>query len=260
MTLMLYGQTEPEEAPADSGRRRYLIILGMVVVLILGGGSAAYLLLNSSVPANHAALPGGYPPPAVDPTVVGPTDDASASPTASAGPSATASASASASRSVTPTHTPAGQPPAGGGGPAPLAYRLTSGQLCPAMDFTTIQQNVGAASVASDHKPGEVDYSCTGGFGPVQKVKVFADALIFPSTTAATASYTGDKAGGDHVMGVGSDAAGLFPVGGGFTLLVLDANLELKIHLIAVGGQPVPTTLRQWAIDSARGTLPHLHS
>ena len=63
MSLMLYGQTEPEpveEAPADSGRRRYLIILGMVVVLILAAGSAAYLLLTSGVPTNHPAT-GGYP-------------------------------------------------------------------------------------------------------------------------------------------------------------------------------------------------------
>jgi hypothetical protein len=264
MSLMLYGQTEPEpapEAPADSGRRRYLIILAMVVVLIMAGGSAAYLLLSTSLTTNHPAA-GRYPPPAVDPTTVGPTDDALASAAASASASASARASASASRSVAPSRTPGGGS-SGGGAPAGLPYRLPSHQLCPAMDLTTIQQGAGVPTTSSgeeDHQPSHVDYSCTGGFGPTQKVKLFADAVIFSDTAGAAASYGNDKAGGDHVIGVGTDATGLLPSGGGFTLLVLDANLELKIHLIAVGGQPVPSTLRQWAIDSARGTLPHLHS
>jgi len=259
MSLMLYGQTEPEpveEAPADSGRRRYLIILGMVVVLILAAGSAAYLLLTSGVPTNHPAA-GGYPPPAVEPTTLGPTDDTPASAAASAGASASASASAAASRSVSPTRTPGGPT---GGPPPGQPYRLASGQLCPAMDFTTIQAGAGAPTTSSGqakHPTGQ-DFTCTGGFGSTQKVKIFADAVIFSDPAKAAASYAGDKAGGDHVIGVGTDATGLLPSGGGFTLLVLDANLELKIHLIAVGGQPVPSTLRQWSIDSARGTLPNL--
>src|SRR5947207_529858 len=82
------------------------------------------------------AAPGGYPPPAVDPTVIGPTNEDAP---ASAAASASANASANASRSATPTRTPTGHPPAGG--PAPLPYQLASGQLCPAMDFTTIAQN-----------------------------------------------------------------------------------------------------------------------
>jgi hypothetical protein len=241
MSLMLYGQTEPDPAPparTDSGRRRYLIILGMIVVLILAAGSAAYLLLSSSLTSHHPAA--GYPPPVVDPTTV----------------------SASASHSTGPSRTPAGGSTGGGNPPLPATYRLTSGQLCPAMDFTTIQEGAGAPTTSSgqDKQPTSVDYSCTGGFGPNQKVKVFAHAVIFNDPPGAAASYASDKVGGDHVIGVGSDATGLLPNGGGFTLLVLDANLELKIHLIAVGGQPVPSTLRQWAIDSARGTLPHLHS
>jgi hypothetical protein len=130
------------------------------------------------------------------------------------------------------------------------------------MDFSTVAAAAGRPSVTSGQvsQPGGADYTCTGGFGPTQKVKVFADACVFPTATAAAASYATDKVGGEHVIGVGGDATGLLPVGGGFTLLVLDANLELKIHLIAVGGRPVPTTLRQWSIDSARGTLPHLRS
>jgi hypothetical protein len=261
MSLMLHPQTEPGPAPegsAGSRRRQYLIILGMVVVLILGGGSAAYLLLNSSLTTNHAA-PGGYPPPVVDPTVVGATDEASASASASAPPSV--GASVPASTSTLPSGNPTTKP-SGAGGPPPPTYRLSSGQLCPAMDFTTIRQAAGDPLTRSGQttEPGDVIYSCSGGFGQSQKIKVFADAVIFPAPAGAAASYGADKTGGDHVVGVGSDATGLFPTGGGFTLLVLDANLELKIHLIAVGGQPVPSTLRQWAIDTARGTLPHLRA
>src|SRR2546430_7521847 len=65
MSLMLFGQAEPEplpEEPAHSHRRRYLVILGMVVALILAGGSAAYLILNSSVSVNQGP-PGALPPP-----------------------------------------------------------------------------------------------------------------------------------------------------------------------------------------------------
>jgi hypothetical protein len=130
------------------------------------------------------------------------------------------------------------------------------------MDFTTIQRAAGDPLTRSGQttESGDVVYSCSGGFGRSQKIKMFADAVIFPAPAGATASYAADKADGDHVAGVGSDATGLLPTSGGFTLLVLDANLEFKIHLIAVGGQPVPSTLRQWAIDSARGTLPHLRA
>jgi hypothetical protein len=266
MSLVLYGQTGPEpapEPPPEPGRRRYLIILGMVVLLILGGGSAAYLLLSSSVPASPRSS-GGYPPPVVDPTTVAASDAASASADASPAASAPASASPSvsppASHAPTPGRTPTPKPTGAGAPPPAGPYRLPSGQLCPAMDFTTIAQTAGAPAVSSGRGADPVDFSCAGGFGPTQKVQVQADAFIFPSAGAAEARFTTDSAGGDHVTGVGSDASGTIPDIGGFTLFVLDANLELEIHLIGVGGTPVPSTLRQWAIDSARGTLPHLRA
>src|SRR3982751_1945228 len=74
MSLMLFGQPEPEpvpEEPAHPHRRRYLVILGTVVALSLAGGSAAYLILNSSLSSNNGAH-GALPPPGLgDPTPTG---------------------------------------------------------------------------------------------------------------------------------------------------------------------------------------------
>src|SRR2546430_13925004 len=129
MSLMLFGQAEPEpvpEEPTPSNRRRYLVILGMVIVLILAGGSAAYLILSSNVSVNHGA-PGAFPPPRPDTPTPSAIDDASASASASAG------ASASASHGASPSRNPSGKPPGGGpGAPRPGTYPAAPG-LRPAL-------------------------------------------------------------------------------------------------------------------------------
>src|SRR5690349_2303682 len=106
MSLMLFGQPEPEpvpEEPAQPGRRRYLIILGLVIALVLAGGSAAYLILNSSVSPNNGT-PGAFLPPGLDsPTPAG-SDDPGAGPPASAG----ASVRASAGHGASPSHNASG--------------------------------------------------------------------------------------------------------------------------------------------------------
>ena len=262
MSLMLFGQAEPEplpEEPAHSHRRRYLVILGMVVALILAGGSAAYLILNSSVSVNQGP-PGALPPPGADsptPTV----DNASAS--------AGASASASTSHGATSSHNASGQPPAGGpggpggpGAPGPAAYRV-AGDLCPALDTSpVVAVAAGPGTPDSDHidKSGYVDYTCSGGFGPSGKVRMHVDVRIFGDAAAAQASYTTDKVGTEHVGGVGTDATGFLPAGGGYVLLAVDGNLEFRIQLNGVGGKPTPGDLRQPAIDTIKKSLPRLHA
>jgi hypothetical protein len=259
MSLMLYGQGEPEpvpDEPAERPKRRYLIILGMVVVLILAGGSAAYLLLNSGLGGNSHASGPDLPPVADSPTVE-PSDSAGATPS----DSASASASASASHSVPPSRGPSGKASVPPGGPAAGAYRVASGDLCTSMDFAAIEAVGGPGTKGGDHtdKSTYTDFSCQGSFGDTGHVKMTANAFVFTSPAAAAASYASDKTGTDHVTGVGTDATGSLPTAGGYVLIAYDGNLEFKIRLIGVGGQPNPARLRDVAIDTIRNSLPKLH-
>jgi hypothetical protein len=257
---MQFGQAEPEPEPVPDGqkerpRRRYLILLGMVIVLILVGGSAAYLLLSSGPGGgSHASDPG--PPPVADSATVDPTS--TVAPTGSTG--ASASASASARRSATPSKDPSATTSVPPGAPAPVTYRLPSGDLCASMDTSAVEAVGGPGTKTGDHtdKSNYTDFSCLGSFGADGHVKMTADALVFATPDAAAASYAIDKTGTDHVTGVGTDATGAFPTSGGYLLVVVDGNLEFKVRLVGVGGQPNPQRLRQVAIDTARNSLPKL--
>jgi hypothetical protein len=261
MSLMLFGQAEPEpvpEEPAHPNRRRYLVILGMVIALILAGGSAAYLVLNSSVSVNHGA-PGAFPPPGPDsPTPTG-TGDASTGASASL----SVSAGASASHGASPSNNPSGQPPGGGpGGPGVVTYRVAT-ELCPALDTSPVEAvAAGPGSTGGDHtdKSNYVDYTCSGSFGPNGKVRMTTEARVFADAAAAAASYATDKVGTEHVSGVGTDATAFLPASGGYVLLAVDGNLELRVQLNGVGGKPTPGDLRQPAIDTIKKSLPRLRA
>jgi hypothetical protein len=263
MSLMLFGQAEPEpvpEEPAPADRRRYLVILGMVVALILAGGSAAYLILSSNVSVNHGPQ-GAFPPPGADTPTPTPIDDASAS--SSAG--ASASASASASHGASPSQTVSGKPPGGGpggpGGPGPVTYRVAT-ELCPALDTSPVEAvATGPGTTGGDHtdKSNYVVYTCSGSFGPSGKVRMITEARIFADPAAAAASFAADRTG-EHVSGVGTDATAFIPASGGYVLLAVDGNLEFKIQLNGVGGKPTPGDLRQPAIDTIRKSLPRLRT
>jgi hypothetical protein len=266
MSLMSFGQAEseplPEESAPDKGRR-YLIILGMVIALILAGGSAAYLVLNSSVSANHGP-PGAFTPPIGDSATATPGDGANASTSASAALSASTSASHGAPPSANPTAKPPGGGAGGPGAPGPATYRVASGELCPSVDFTAIHSKIGNGTPGSDHTDNPTshytDYMCFGTFAG--KVSVRIDAYVFASPADAAASYGGDRsAGGDAIGGVGSDAFGR--VGGGgttFALYALDGNLKFKIFQSNTDGTVPSATLRDVAISTATGTLPHLRA
>ena len=258
MSLMLFGQAEPEPVPEETGpshRRRYLLILGMVIALILAGGSAAYLVLSSSVSVNRG--PQGAPPGPLTETTA-PAGDAS--PAGSTG--APASTSASAGHSASPGRSASTRPGGGGGpgGPGPVTYRVT-GDLCPSLDLSAVQAvATGPGTPGSDHidKSNYVDYTCVGGFGPTGKVRLNADVRIYADAAAAQAAYATDKVGTEHVAGVGTDATGFFPNGGGYSLLAVDGNMEIKVSLIGVGGSPTPAQLHQPAIDTVTRSLPRL--
>ena len=251
---MLFGQPEPEPVPeeaASSHRRRYLIILGMVIALILAGGSAAYLILSSNVSVNRG--PQGAPPPPLGDTTA---------PAGTSSPDAAAAASAAAGHSALPSRNPSTKPGGGGGPGAPgaVTYRV-NGDLCPAMDLSpVVAVATGPGQTGGDHtdKSNYVDYTCSGGFGPSGKVRMNADVRIFADATAAQAAYATDKVGTEHVGGVGTDATGFLPTGGGYSLLAVDANMEIKVSLVGVGGSPTPGQLRQPAIDTVTKSLPRL--
>jgi hypothetical protein len=258
MSLMEFGEAGPEPEPdgqPERPRRRYLILLGMVVVLILVGGSAAYFLLSSGPGGGrHASDPG--PGPIADSASVDPTSTVAPSGSASA----SASPSASARRSATPSKDPSATTSVPPGAPVPVTYRLPSGDLCASMDTGPVEAVGGPGTKDGDHtdKSNYTDFTCLGSFGASGKVKMTADALVFATPEAAAASYAGDKTGTDHVTGVGTDATGAFPNSGGYLLVVVDGNLEFKVRLVGVGGQPNPQRLRQVAIDTAKNSLPKM--
>ena len=255
MSPMLFGQAEPEPSPEEAApahRRRYLVILGMAIVLILAAGSAAYLVLSSNVSVNRG--PQGAPP--------GPLTGTTA-PADSAGPATSAGTGASAGHSASPGGSASTGPGGGGpGAPGPVTYRVT-GDLCPTLDLSpVVAVAAGPGQPGSDHtdKSNYVDYTCSGGFGPTGKVHLNADVRIYADAAAAQAAYATDKVGTDHVSGVGTDATGFFPAGGGYSLLAVDGNMEIKISLIGVGGSPTPAQLHQPAIDTVTRSLPRLRS
>jgi hypothetical protein len=259
MSLMLFGQAEPEPVPeetAPSHRRRYLLILGLVIALILAGGSAAYLILSSSVSVNRG--PQGAPPGPLTETTT-PAGDAGtgASATPGASPDASASHGASPGRS-------AGTTPGGNGGgpgaPGPVTYRVPSDELCPAVDFTAIHAKLGTGDPGSDHTDNPtshyVDYICAGTFAG--KVAVRIEAFIFTSSGDAAASYASEKRG-DHVDGVGSDATGFAANDGKqFWLYATDGNLKIRIYQKVSDTSVSVATLRDVAISTAKATLPRL--
>jgi hypothetical protein len=259
MSLMLFGQSEPEpvpEEPATSTRRRYLIILATVIALILGGGSAAFLLLSSGPSANRIS-PNPYTPP-IDgnPTPDGPSDPTATHPTGS--PTASPSHSPSPSRSPSVSPKPSGV--------TPVTYRVPNDDLCALVDLADINAlstPPSTPSVASQRKDvvdsGSILYTCTGNSG---KVTIRVEATIYPSTDAALASYQESKmsapAGNEAVSGVGSQAFGYIWNTTGYFVMATAGNLKFKMLLTAAGGVPTPGKLRDVAILSSRNTVPKL--
>jgi hypothetical protein len=257
MSLMLFGQSEPEptpEEPAHDSRRRYLIILATVIAVILGGGSAAFLLLNSGPKINRTA-PNTYTPP-TDATSTGGPDTASAS----------VSPTASPSRSPSPSRSASARPSASGA--TPVVFRVSPDHLCPSVDFAPVEQVAGSPSTAPNvdnhtDKSNYVDYHCEATYG---KVKAFVDAMIFNDAESASASYTGNKsadqatiAGVEQLGGIGSDAYG-YVASTRYVIWATQGNMVFKIYVNATGGVPPPGRLRDPAIASAKGTIPRLRA
>jgi hypothetical protein len=258
MSLMLFGQSEPEPTPEEAtgrGRRRYLIILVTVIAVILGGGSAAFLLLNSGPNLNRTA-PNAFTPPTDATSTGGPEPSASG----------TASPTASPSHSPSPSRSPSAHPSTSA--VSPVVFRVPPDNLCPSIDFASVQQVAGTSATAPNvesHTDGRnyVDNICDATFG---KIKSHVDAFIFADATSAASFYAGNKSndqstvpGIESLGGIGRDAYG-YIANNRYVIWSTEGNLVFKIYLNATGGVPPPGKLRDPAIASARGTIPRLRA
>ncbi len=253
MSLISLGGPETYPAP-DGGtpparRRRYLVLAGTVAAVLLAGGSATYLLVAGTQAANH---------PTADPFVPGATDASTAAlPTTDAsGPSGDASPASSPA--------PASAPPGASmmvAAPRPAGLYRVPGALCASMDLTALQRLAGGPGpTRSSHTDRGTfgDFVCTGNLGPAGRLWLTAEVRIFPTPGAAAASYANDRTGMQRVSGVGTSAGGLSPPGAGYVLLVMDANLELRLQVGVVGAKPGAAALPQPAIETASRTLARL--